>query len=147
MCPLRIAIVSLLLLVSGPHLAEARNHPLTRAEPIARMVLQEANNEPFDGMVAVAGVAFDRISDPRWPNNAHDVVYQPYQFSGMSLRLGAYTVEQISTARFAVSLARLGSRPCGTSVFWYHTLQVYPVWAKQVVERCRVGNHIFYGDE
>ncbi len=147
MCPLRIAIVSLLLLVSGPHLAEARNHPLTRAEPIVRMVLQEVNNEIFTGMVTVAGVAFDRMSDPRWPFTAHGVVYQPYQFSGMSLRLGTYTVEQISTARRAVRLARLGSRPCGPSIFWYHTLQIYPVWAKQVVERCRVVNHIFYGDE
>jgi spore germination cell wall hydrolase CwlJ-like protein len=32
------------------------------------MVLQEANGEPFSGMVAVAGTVFERMYDARWPD-------------------------------------------------------------------------------
>ena len=121
--------------------------PLTRAEPIVRMVLQEANNEPFDGLVAVAGTALDRVADSRWPATEHGVVYQPYQYSGMALRLGSYTNYQIAVARIAVGLARFGIRPCGPGLFWYHTLLIRPAWSKNLDVACVIGNHIFYKDE
>ena len=120
--------------------------PLTRAEPIVRMVLQEAANESLAGMVAVVGVALDRIRDNRWPDNAHDVVYSPAQFTGMDIALRKYSERQIKTARIAVEIARSGTRPCGT-VLWYHTTEVNPSWRKQMVMRCQLGAHLFYGDE
>ena len=128
----------------------AHGHPITplsRAEPIVRMVLQEANNEPFKNMVAVAGTVFARLSDPRWPTTEHGVVYQPYQYSGMDLRLRRYTPDQIERARRAVYVARLGSRPCGPSVFWYHTLDVNPAWDARMEVACVVGNHIFFREQ
>ena len=120
-------------------------NPLTRAEPIVRMVLQEAANEPFVGMVAIAGVAYDRMSDRRWPSSAHGVVYQPKQFTGMSIPLRNYSQAQITRARYAVLEAHLGTRPCGI-VFWYHTTEVTPSWRKRLTMKCRLGAHIFYGD-
>ncbi len=129
------------LVVLGVHLVDP---PLTRAEPVVRMVLQEANNEPFDGMVAVAAVAFDRAGDSRWPDDVRSVIYQPRQFSGMSLRLGSYTVAQIQKARTAVRMARFGARPCGPSVFWFHTHAVNPIWNQEMVLACKIGNHVFW---
>ena len=118
--------------------------PLSRAEPIVRMVLQEANNEPFKGQVAVAATVFDRVADGRWPDTEHGVVYQPYQYSGMALDLRRYTAIQIESARRAVHVARLGARPCGASVLWYHTLDVNPTWDAKMELACVIGNHIFF---
>jgi hypothetical protein len=119
--------------------------PLTRSEPIVRMVLQEAVAEPFEGMVAVAGVALDRMADSRWPNTRHGVIYQPWQFTGMRSRFGRHSRKDIERARRAVEAAEVGIRPCG-KVFWYHTPKVSPSWAKRVQVSCRIGDHIFYGD-
>lgn len=120
--------------------------PLTRDEPIVRMVLQESVSEPLAGQVAVAGVALDRMNDPRWPDTAKDVVYQPWQFTGMRAKLREYTRKEIEIARLAVQLARSGTRPCGT-VLWYHTTEVNPKWAKGVQPSCQIGEHIFYSDK
>lgn len=125
--------------------AHAEFKPLSRDEPIVRMVLQEAANEPFAGMVAVAGVALDRVADRRWPNTAHDVIYQRAQFSGMSLKMRKYKRQQIIRARVAVAIAERGTRPCGT-VLWYHTTYVSPRWNRRLNVKCQLGEHIFYGD-
>lgn len=125
----------------------AEAHPLTRAEPLVRMVLQEANNEPFDGMVAVAATVLDRVNDSRWPNTVWAVVYQPNQYSGMALPFGSYTPFQIDRARYAVAMARLGVRPCGQSVFWFHTYAVNPQWNQEMVVACKIGNHVFWREK
>ena len=109
------------------------------------MVLQEANGEPIAGMVAVAGTVLDRAADPRWPNTSREVVYQPYQYSGMALKIKAYSREAIELARAAVAISRIGVRPCG-KVLWYHNYSVNPGWAKRVTEYCTIGGHVFYGD-
>lgn len=121
--------------------------PLTRAEPIVRMVLQEAAHEPFEGIVAVAGTALDRMDDDRWPSTAQEVIYQPAQFTGMSIMLRNYSESQIMKARAAVFVAREGHRPCG-EVLWYHTVRVDPKWNKLpwVHRSCQIGDHIFYGN-
>lgn len=128
------------------HVARGANfEPLTRDEPIVRMVLQEAIHEPFAGLVAVAGVAFDRMQDRRWPSTDRKVVYQRAQFTGMGIRLRRYSQAQITRARRAVAGASFGFRPCGT-VLWYHTHKVKPSWRKRYQLVCRLGTHLFYGD-
>ena len=74
----RLIIIALLLFPGIAWGGEFK--PLSRDEPIVRMVLQEAANEPFAGMVAVAGVALDRVADRRWPSTTRKVVYQPPYF-------------------------------------------------------------------
>lgn len=141
---IRSLIFCVMMTLSSPAWGEFK--PLTRAEPIVRMVLQEAANEPFAGMVAVAGVALDRIRDNRWPNTAREVIYFPAQFTGMGITLRKYSEGQIDKARTAVEIALSGTRPCGI-VFWYHTTEVTPSWRKRLTMKCQLGVHIFYGDE
>ena len=119
--------------------------PLTRDEPIVRMVLQAAANEPVAGMVAIAGVARDRVADSRWPSTKRGVVYQPAQFTGMDIPLRKYSKAQIITARLAVQQAREGVRPCGI-VLWYHATYVSPSWRQELTLKCQLGIHLFYGD-
>lgn len=117
------------------------------------MVLQEAAHEPLNGMVAVAGVALDRVVDRRWPSTAKQVVYQgnhsvlTAQFSGMAITMRWYSETQITRARVAVAIAEGGYRPCGT-VLWYHTDWVTPKWDyNQINVACVIGGHIFYADK
>lgn len=138
------ALFALVLLLAYRPAAGAE--PLTRDEPIVRMVLQEAANEPFAGMLAIAGVAFDRIDDRRWPATDRQVVYQRAQFTGMEIRLRRYSRDQIARARRAVAGAAFGFRPCGT-VLWYHTNKVKPSWRHSYRLVCRLGAHLFYGDK
>jgi len=138
--------VILLIMVWKCTEARADFKPLTRDEPVVRMVLQEGANEPFAGMVAIAGVAYDRAVDQRWPASVMGVVYEPAQFTGMDLSLRDYSQAQVTRARLAVVEAYLGTRPCGV-VLWYHTDQVYPVWRKRLTVKCQLGAHIFYGDD
>ncbi len=123
---------------------------LERENPLVMMVLQEANGQPFQGMVAVAAVALDRVKDPRWPNKLDDVIYQRKQFSGMShhVRRGDYTEREIRKAVLATFEAYASSRPCGFEVFWYHADYIdLPIWARdqmQMTPACHIGSHIFY---
>jgi spore germination cell wall hydrolase CwlJ-like protein len=127
------------------HAVGAEFTPLTHTEPIVRMVLQEAANESLRGQAAVAGVALDRMSDSRWPETEHAVIYQSRQFTGMGLRLRDYSQTQITQARLAVDLARTGYRPCGR-VLWYHAEYITPDWSFNLKKHCQIGLHIFYGD-
>lgn len=120
--------------------------PLTRDEVVVRVVLQESNGEPFPGMVTVAGTVFDRAMDSRWPDTVRGVAYQPRQYSGMSIRIKPYTRSEVQRARDAVLVARAGYRPCG-DVYWFHTPDVSPAWAKKLSVACVIGNHIFYTDK
>ncbi len=141
-----VLVLGLLLIAVAVPPAWGEFKPLTREEPIVRMVLQEAANEPFAGMVAIAGVALDRMLDRRWPSSEHAVVYQPAQFTGMGIALRQYSEAQITRARIAAAEAVIGTRPCGT-VLWYHTTEVTPSWRKRLTVQCQLGAHIFYGDD
>lgn len=50
----------------------------------ARLLLEiaqaEAGNQGVDGMWLVMSVVYNRVHDPEFPDNYHDVIYQPYQF-------------------------------------------------------------------
>lgn len=120
--------------------------PLSRDEPVVRMVLQEANGEPLNGMVAVAAVALDRTAAPNWPSTMHEVIYQPGQFTGMSLPIKAYPLRDIRHARVAVHMAQRGQRPCGLA-YWYHATWMAkpPAWAARLRRLCVIGQHAFYG--
>lgn len=135
---------ALVTVFSGP--AEVGFTPITRAETIVRLILQEAANEPFAGMVAVAGVVYDRMSDRRWPSSAQGVAYQPHQFPGMDIPLRRYSQTQVTRARMAATEAYSGTRPCGV-VYWYHTTGVTPSWRKRLALPCPLGAHFFYGDD
>src|SRR3546814_13918017 len=51
------------------------------------LVLHEAEDQPFPGMVAVAGVVLDRVKDDRWPETLKRVIYQPAQFTDMGVHM------------------------------------------------------------
>jgi N-acetylmuramoyl-L-alanine amidase len=53
---------------------------------VAVAVYFESRGEPVAGQVAVAHVIRNRIEDPRYPDNACDVVKQGYYWNGSPIR-------------------------------------------------------------
>lgn len=50
-------------------------------ELLAKLVHAEAGGEPMSGKIAVVDVVLNRVDSPEFPNNVHDVIYQPGQFT------------------------------------------------------------------
>ncbi|MDO3408575.1 cell wall hydrolase [Saccharibacillus sp. CPCC 101409] len=48
---------------------------------LERIVMAEAEGEPYAGKVAVANVVLNRLRSADYPNTIRDVIYQRYQFS------------------------------------------------------------------
>ena len=50
-------------------------------EELANCVMAEAGNQGIDGMRMVTDVILNRVDDPDFPDNIHDVISQPFHFS------------------------------------------------------------------
>lgn len=51
---------------------------------LAKLVMAEAEDEPFTGQACVALVVLNRVKDPEFPDNVYDVIFQPGQFTPIS---------------------------------------------------------------
>lgn len=50
------------------------------AQTLLKIATAEAGCEGSDGMWLVMSTIINRVNDPAFPDNIHDVVYQPYQY-------------------------------------------------------------------
>lgn len=41
----------------------------------------EGGNQGVEGIAMIYRVILNRVESPKWPDNVHDVIFQPYQFS------------------------------------------------------------------
>lgn len=122
----------------------------TVIELIALVIIQEAVSEPVLAQVVVAGVVLDRADDPRWPDTATGVAWQPRQFTGIHRKTVRHTRAEWITAEIAAITALEGVRPCGT-VLWYHRTDRRGVTSDlsrwpAMREACVMGAHTFFGD-
>lgn len=113
----------------------------------------EARGDGMIAMIAVTRVVLSRMADPRWPDSACGVVFQPNQFSwtrgwrpGSMPRLkNRIEAQALLDAIEAVRRARaMGPWP---GVFWYHATDINPPrWTRPLMKIAVIGKHIFYGD-
>lgn len=56
------------------------------AQELMNIAWCEAGNQGPDGQLYVMSVIINRVNSPEWPDNIHDVIYEPHQFAtkGMS---------------------------------------------------------------
>ena len=50
---------------------------------ISRVVMAEAEDEPYEGKIYVVDTILNRVDSKHFPNNVHDVIYQKDQFTSM----------------------------------------------------------------
>lgn len=68
--------------VSKPPVVQPEE-PMEEIDLIALCVMAEAEGEPEEGQRLVIDTILNRVDDPRFPDNVHDVIYQKNQFAGM----------------------------------------------------------------
>lgn len=108
---------------------------------LARLVTAEARGEPYEGQVAVAAVALNRVRDPRFPNTLQEVIYQPLAFE--SVANGEVYRPATATARKAARDALNGWDPTRGALFFWNPAKAVSqwVWSRTIVKQ--IGNHVF----
>tara|TARA_R110000787_G_scaffold285226_1_gene400400 strand:+ start:398 stop:805 length:408 start_codon:yes stop_codon:yes gene_type:complete len=123
---------------------------------MAIAVYFEARGEPSAGQIAVAHVIQNRIEDPRYPDNACDVVKQGYYWGGNPVRDMCqfsfwcdgksdnprnkqtwYNALYISSLSAAVPDITAGATH-------YHSTEVLPEWAYTGKVTAKIHEHVFY---
>lgn len=135
-------------IVSSTPAFNAKDH-----DALARTVWGEARGEGYDGMRAVAAVIMNRVKSPRYPNNAREVCFQPWQFSvwnkdepnGPKARAVTDKDLQFKQALVIAEDALTGQlKDLTGGATHYHATYVEPFWAKHGTVSARIGQHIFY---
>ena len=120
------------------------------ANCIAVAVYHEARGEALEGQLAVARVVMNRAASGKYPASWCGTVKQPWQFSFVNPRTGAFpATDQDSAAwRKAVAITRLAVNnvvpSLSTDVLWYHASYVAPSWGRRLTQASKIGTHIFY---
>ncbi len=115
----------------------------------AQNVYFESRGEPDLGMVAVSQVVLNRVEDKRWPNTICDVIWQDKQFSwthdGKSDRipLGSTYQRRLWMKSVYMFLIAHIEKDVTNGATHYHSINVQPWWANNMVVTAHIGNHIF----
>ncbi|ACX51219.1 spore cortex-lytic enzyme [Ammonifex degensii KC4] len=108
---------------------------------LARLIMGEAADEPFEGKVAVGAVVLNRMRHPSFPKTIPGVIFQPGAFESVSN--GQIWRPLSPEAVRAAGLALAGWDPTGGALyFWNPAKTVSPwVWTRTIITR--IGNHVF----
>lgn len=129
---------------------------LTSLMCVAAAIYFESRGEPVAGQVAVAHVIRNRMEDPRYPDNACDVVKQGYYWNDIPIRnmcqFSFYcdgksdNPKDLRAWKDALYIAELsGYIPDSTDgATHYHSTKVFPQWAYTGEVTTKIHGHIFY---
>ena len=120
---------------------------LTTLSCIAMAVYFEARGESTVGQRAVAEVIMNRVSDPRWPSSACEVVKQSRQFSFYKAGKKYKTDPSLYVQAEAVARGAMGGDTFNTGALYYHSTKVRPVWRHKLEVLGTIGSHVFYTDK
>ncbi|OMF18648.1 cell wall hydrolase [Paenibacillus sp. FSL H7-0331] len=120
-----------------------KNYSLNQAELdiMAKVIYSEARGEPYEGQVAVGAVIMNRIQSGQFPNNIHDVVFQPGAFTAVDD--GQYTLTPDATAYLAAQDALRGWDPTNQSLYYFNPITATSKWIWSRPQTVTIGNHIF----
>lgn len=117
---------------------------------ITLAVYGEARGESEIGQALVAQTILNRVSDPRWPDAACEVVAAYEQFDGFKVprKIDARAFRLASQVTAAVSEGRFQTGSCSRATH-FHAAHSTPGWARspRMKRLCRVDNHVFYFEE
>lgn len=119
---------------------------MTGLECLALAIYFEARSEPLAGKIAVAEVIYNRVVDPRYPDNVCSVVWQNKQFSWT--HDGKSDVpKDLGTYKDILELSkevRKGNLFEGHGATHYHAEYVDPYWTDSLTYVTKYGSHVFY---
>ncbi|AJS60053.1 cell wall hydrolase [Paenibacillus sp. IHBB 10380] len=112
---------------------------------LRKIVMAEAEGEPYEGKVAVANVVLNRLRSANFPNTIQKVIYQKFQFS--PVRNGRFKrVQPNKDTIHAVNEAMNGRKEVSDDTYYFLSLQLAD---DLTVKHTRtynktIGNHTFY---
>lgn len=115
---------------------------------LASAIYYEARGESLEGQLAVAQVILNRRTNPRWPSDICDVVYQSGQFSfTFDGRPDVPAVKGPAWKRAeAIAIIAVGQswQDVTDKATFFHATYVKPGWRRAKEETRRIGGHVFY---
>ena len=128
---------------STPTPSRGGNYSADERYLLAQMISAEAAGESFEGQVAVGAVILNRITDPRFPNNVWDILYEPWQFE--PVQNGTINLPPTASALRAADAALDGWDPVNGAVYFCNpdTAQSTAFFTTLIYVG-RIGNHVFY---
>ncbi|MFC7678300.1 cell wall hydrolase [Paenibacillus sp. GCM10028914] len=110
-----------------------------------KIVMAEAEGEPYEGKVAVANVVLNRLRSANFPNTIRDVIYQKYQFSPV----GNGRIDRVKPNEEtikAVTAALNGHKAVSDDTYFFLSLKLaedLTVHHSRTFSK-KIGNHSFY---
>ncbi|MDR6999232.1 cell wall hydrolase [Neobacillus niacini] len=109
---------------------------------LARLVRAEAQNEPFNGKVAVACVVLNRVESKKFPNSISSVIYARGQFQ--PVLNGQINKPTDKESLKAVNEALRSKRDLvGSSLFFYNPKIAQSRWLDTRPTTLVIGRHVF----
>jgi len=108
---------------------------------MANAVYGESRGEPYEGQVAVAAVILNRVDSPNFPNNVHDVIFQPGAFTAVAD--GQIYLTPNETALRAVHDAINGWDPTDGCEYYFNPKTATSQWIGSRPQYKTIGQHIF----
>lgn len=111
------------------------------ADLIKRVALAEGESEGADGMWLIMSVIINRLNDPDWPDNVHDVIYARGAFS--SIKDGNFAKAAVSTDAAEEAWQRIDSGDVCPQIVAFESLESN-VLDKWFEEAFTFRHHKFY---
>lgn len=108
---------------------------------LAHLIYGEARGEPYNGMVAVAAVALNRIDSPNFPSTIPGVVYQKGAFTAVDD--GQINLTPNQTAYNAARDALNGWDPTGGALYYFNPNTATNKWIWSRPLTVVIGKHRF----
>lgn len=110
---------------------------------LAVAVYTEGRGEPIEGQYAIAEVVINRVADPRYPDDACAVVYEPGQFDGPRT---AWRVDEPEAWALAVAIALDVEMFCDgcNGLRATHFARGWAYWMAHYTLETEIEDHAFY---
>lgn len=113
----------------------------TEMQLLAQLVYSEARGESYQGQVAVAAVALNRIQSNDFPDSLKSVIFEPFAFT--AINDGQFWLTPNETAYKAAWDAVRGWDPSKGALFYFNpdTATSGWIWTRPQIKK--IGKHIF----
>ncbi len=110
-------------------------------ENLARLIHGEARGEPYEGKVAVAAVAINRLESNGFGKTLNEVIFQPGAFTAVSD--GQFYLKPDNSSYQAAEAALRGWDPSGGAIYYWNPVTATNkwIWSRPITKT--IGRHVF----
>ena len=138
----RLIASTLLAVICMTTTASATDLSVSDRDRLMRIAMAEAEGEGIYGKAAVMEVVLNRVDDSRYPNNVHDVLFQPGQFTTVTTGGRYWTSVPNEECAIALMLVE-GNIDFANGALYFNSYN--SCWQdNELTYLFKLGNHKFY---